>query len=160
MNESLVGEACSLESLVGRMADEFLRRQEAGERPDVEEYIARYPQAAEVLRKVLASLQLLRASLTGQGVPAGDSGDEPTGTLGDFRLIREVGRGGRGVSQVRDWTSGKQPRWLPAWRIRAEGRKAAVGQLHEAAHATARRLTKVIPDQNRLKRYKNCRHYG
>ncbi len=97
MNESLVGEACSLASLVGRMADEFLRRQEAGERPDVEEYVARYPQAAEVLRKVLASLQLLRGSFTGQGVPAGDSADEPTGTLGDFRLIREVGRGGMGV---------------------------------------------------------------
>ena len=55
MKDSLIGEACSLESLVGRLADEFLRRQEAGERPDVEEYVARYPQAADVLRNVLAA---------------------------------------------------------------------------------------------------------
>ena len=55
MKDSLVGEACSLESLVGRLADEFLRRQEAGERPDVEEYVARYPQTADVLRNVLVT---------------------------------------------------------------------------------------------------------
>jgi serine/threonine protein kinase len=97
MSESLVGEACSLESLVGRLADEFLRRQEAGERPDVEEYVARYPQAADLLRKVLASLRLLQASLSGEATPLGDAGAEPAGTLGDFRLGREIGRGGMGI---------------------------------------------------------------
>src|SRR5438094_155139 len=97
MNDSLVGEACSLESLVGRLADEFLRRQAAGERPDVEEYVARHPQAADLLRKVLASLQLLQASLSGTAPRAGDAGDEPAGTLGDFRLGREIGRGGMGI---------------------------------------------------------------
>jgi hypothetical protein len=98
MNESLVGEACSLESLVGRLADEFLRRQQAGERPDVEEYVARHPQAAELLRKVLASLRLLDVSLSGGAAPAaGDAHGPATGTLGDFRIVREVGRGGMGV---------------------------------------------------------------
>jgi hypothetical protein len=38
----------SLESLVGQVADEFLRRQRAGEHPHVEEYLARYPEAADV----------------------------------------------------------------------------------------------------------------
>ncbi len=98
MNESLVGEACSLESMVGRLADEFLQRQEAGERPDIEEYVARYPQAADMLRKVLAALQLLEVSQSGAGRLAGNrTGDEPAGTLGDFRIIREVGRGGMGI---------------------------------------------------------------
>ena len=63
MSESVVQENLSLESLVGRVADEFLRRQEQGERPDVEEYAARYPEAAPVLRKVLAALALLERSL-------------------------------------------------------------------------------------------------
>src|SRR5262245_46929031 len=98
MKDSLVGEACSLESLVGRLADEFLRRQEAGERPDVEEYVARYPQPAEGLRHVLASLRLLYASLPGVAAagPSRAEADVP-GTLGDFRLLRQVGRGGMGV---------------------------------------------------------------
>jgi tetratricopeptide (TPR) repeat protein len=96
MSEARIAEQHGLESLVGRVADEFLGRQEAGERPDVEEYVARYPQAADLLRKVLASLQLLGASLAG-GEPTPTGGDEPPGTLGDFRIIREVGRGGMGV---------------------------------------------------------------
>jgi serine/threonine protein kinase len=88
----------SLESLVGQVADEFLRRQRDGERPAVEEYIARYPQAAEVLRPVLASLGLLDLSRSGRdGSPGETSTSEAAGTLGDFRILREVGRGGMGV---------------------------------------------------------------
>src|SRR5258708_2005812 len=97
MKDSVVGEACSLESLVGRMADEFLRRQEAGERPGVEEYVARYPQAAEVLRNVLASLRLLDASLPGAEPGASTADERVAGLLGDYRILREVGHGGMGV---------------------------------------------------------------
>ena len=46
----------SLESLVGRVADEFLVRQERGEQPDIEEYVARYPQAANLIREARWSL--------------------------------------------------------------------------------------------------------
>src|SRR5262249_45643519 len=97
MRESVAHEVASLESLVGRVADEFLDRQRRGERPDAEEYAARHPQAAELLRKVLASLQVLdlsAASRSATPVPA-DGG--AAGTLGDFRILREVGRGGMGV---------------------------------------------------------------
>ena len=98
MSESLVNEPLALESLVGQVADEFLRRQEQGERPDVEEYAARYPQAAPVLRKVLASLLVLDRSMAGLS-PAADetSEDRVAGTLGDFRILREIGRGGMGI---------------------------------------------------------------
>jgi tetratricopeptide (TPR) repeat protein len=90
-----VAEEASLDSLVARVADEFQERQKRGERPDVEEYATRHPQAAALLRKVLASLQVLNLSLPGN---AADSDEASlTGTLGDFRLLREVGRGGMGV---------------------------------------------------------------
>ncbi len=91
MADTSVKESGCLESLVGQVADEFLRRQEAGERPDVEEYVARHPEAAELLRKVLASLQVLDLSH-----PVAADGSAPR-ELGDFRLRREIGRGGMGI---------------------------------------------------------------
>src|SRR5688572_6475935 len=95
MNDSRVLEECSLESLVGRVADEFLTRQKQGERPSIEEYVERHSEAADLLRNVLTSLQLIELSGAGSG-PAMDA-DSAAGTLGDFRLLREVGRGGMGV---------------------------------------------------------------
>jgi serine/threonine protein kinase/Flp pilus assembly protein TadD len=97
MREPLLSAPESVESLVGRVADEFLRRHEHGERPQVEEYVAQYPQAAALLRKVLTSLQLLEASAA-SGAPAPEQGaDLVAGVLGDFRLVREIGRGGMGI---------------------------------------------------------------
>jgi serine/threonine protein kinase/Flp pilus assembly protein TadD len=81
----------TLESLVGQVADEFLRRQQQGELPDIEEYAARYPEAASLLRNVLNSLRLIE-----QSAPPSEA-DATSGTLGDFLLLREIGRGGMGV---------------------------------------------------------------
>jgi serine/threonine protein kinase/Flp pilus assembly protein TadD len=91
--------ANSLETLVGQVADEFTERLRDGEHPEIEEYAARYPQIAEVLHQVLPALQVM-------GGPATDSlaDDEAAdltaalrGCLGDFRLLREIGRGGMGI---------------------------------------------------------------
>ena len=47
---------------------------------------------------MLASLQLIDASTANQAVPHPLEDSEPaTGTLGDFRILRELGRGGMGV---------------------------------------------------------------
>jgi eukaryotic-like serine/threonine-protein kinase len=84
------------ESLIARVADEFIARQKKGEDPDIEEYAARYPEFAVVLRETLAALQLMRLSgISGSGQTPPD--ETLGGTLGDFRLIQEVGRGGMGI---------------------------------------------------------------
>jgi WD40 repeat protein/serine/threonine protein kinase len=83
----------TLESLVGRVADEFIERLDRGEQPDVEEFARRHPEAAGVLRQVLPALQLVRPS----SPPTGDPPAPVSGVLGDFRLIGEVGRGGMGI---------------------------------------------------------------
>jgi tetratricopeptide (TPR) repeat protein len=96
MGTASLHEDVSVESLVARVADEFMERQKRGERPDVEEYAARHPQAAELLRKVLAALDVVGASLAA-GPSAEPCEGGVAGTLGDFRIVREVGRGGMGI---------------------------------------------------------------
>jgi serine/threonine protein kinase len=90
-----------LDSLVAGVVDEFRERLQRGEQPDIEEYAARHPEATPLMRKVLASLQWLDFSPLPLGEGSGVRGLAPdarlTGTLGDFRLIREVGRGGMGI---------------------------------------------------------------
>ncbi|HEY7313996.1 MAG TPA: tetratricopeptide repeat protein [Gemmataceae bacterium] len=94
MSDASLQENVSLESLVAGVADEFMERQRKGERPNVEEYAARHPEAAALLRKVLTALEVVGLSLPGS---AALPNDELSGVLGDFRLLREVGRGGMGI---------------------------------------------------------------
>jgi serine/threonine protein kinase/Tfp pilus assembly protein PilF len=87
-----------LDSVVGEVADDFLRRLERGERPDPEEYVARHPEAADLIRNVLASLRLVDAAGGSNNAPMEERSDPfVTEPLGDFRLLRQVGRGGMGV---------------------------------------------------------------
>jgi serine/threonine protein kinase len=81
--------SADLEALVARVVDDFEDRRARGEAPDPEEYAARHPHAADEIRGVLGMLALAAPQLT--GTPG------PRGALGDFQIVREVGRGGMGV---------------------------------------------------------------
>lgn len=83
------------EALVGQVADEFTLRLNRGEQPSIEEYVEKYPQIAQQLRQMLPALKMLRRPDVEAALAEGDPNlAEP---LGDFRLIREIGRGGMGV---------------------------------------------------------------
>jgi len=83
--------------------EEFLAELQAGARPNPEELAARCPEMAEPLKACLEGLELLQdaaLSLRGSGRPEQPAALENLsdfGQLGDFRLVREVGRGGMGV---------------------------------------------------------------
>ena len=82
--------------------EEYLTAAEAGTAPPRAEFLARYPELAEDLDACLAALRFIgRAAEGPRSVVAGVAEVEPPeqspGQLGDFRLIREVGRGGMGV---------------------------------------------------------------
>src|SRR5436309_1090382 len=62
MSDPFLHDNPSLDSLVAGVADEFMERQRKGERPDIAEYAARYPEAASLLCRVLASLQIIGGS--------------------------------------------------------------------------------------------------
>lgn len=99
MKDPLELEDGRLESLVAEAADEFLECVERGEQPDVAEFAGRFPEIAGILRELLPAVRSIHDSTGGTQAPAvgGLSGPEIDGRLGDFRLIREVGRGGMGV---------------------------------------------------------------
>jgi len=87
--------------LIEEMADSFVSRLRAGQRPSIEEYAERYPELAGEVRELLPALVLLEqnASLddvrsAGGARPA--AADIPS-EIGDFTIIRELGRGGMGV---------------------------------------------------------------
>jgi hypothetical protein len=87
------------EALLGQIADDFLDRLQRGEQPDVEDYARRHPELAAVLRQVLPALEALRlpASDAEQAGAVPQPEATASGCLGDFQLVRELGRGGMGV---------------------------------------------------------------
>jgi Flp pilus assembly protein TadD/serine/threonine protein kinase len=87
---------------MARALEDYLAAAEAGTAPPREEFLARHPELAEDLDACLAALRFIgRAAEAPRAVAAEVAGAEPpdaaAGQLGDFRLIREVGRGGMGV---------------------------------------------------------------
>jgi serine/threonine protein kinase/WD40 repeat protein len=85
------------ESLVGLIADEFTERLQRGEQPDIEEYVRRYPELAALLREALPALQALGTKAPETPGRLLTSPERVEGCLGDFRLVRQVGRGGMGI---------------------------------------------------------------
>jgi serine/threonine protein kinase len=88
---------------VEELAEEFAERYRQGERPDLSEYTSKYPQWADEIRELFPALLMIEqfkpASGDHTGEYAGSSGTErsPLDHLGDFRILREVGRGGMGI---------------------------------------------------------------
>ena len=98
MNDRTNTQYLSAESLLGQAADEFSERLSRGETPDIEEYADRYPQVAELIRQVFPALSVLKVSPNSESEPDPRI-FESTGAkcLGDYRIVREVGRGGMGI---------------------------------------------------------------
>jgi serine/threonine protein kinase len=95
------------ESQLVELVEEITARLQAGDVCDVEDYAARFPEYADRLRDwmtVMAAMADLGHSLAvgaaSRAAPVESQSplDGPTpGILGDFRILRELGRGGMGI---------------------------------------------------------------
>ena len=89
---------------VNALVEEFLERKRRGEQPMVADYLARYPHLADEIRDVFPVLGLVEDFKPGSGEATGSFGgaeipgvEKPLQRLGDFRVLRVIGRGGMGV---------------------------------------------------------------
>ena len=73
--------------------DRYLAEVAEGGEPDQEEYLRRHPAMAGALRSVFKTLRFLEETGRAQDGSRLESGR----TLGDFTIVREIGRGGMGV---------------------------------------------------------------
>ncbi len=86
------------------LAEDFLERKRRGERPTLEEYAARHPELADEIRELFPALEMMEHVGDDPGGVTGSiagSGGRAEGVkidkLGDYRILREIGRGGMGV---------------------------------------------------------------
>src|SRR2546421_5111506 len=87
---------------IDQLAEEFVARYRQGERPSVSEYVRLHPELAGELQELIEALVLLEELGPGKkgpdAPPRQDARPGPApDRLGEFRLIREVGRGGMGI---------------------------------------------------------------
>ena len=83
-----------------RLAESFFERYRQGEDPSVEEYARRHPELAERIRDIFPTLILMEQAASSsepESVAAALHPGEQLGELGDYRLVREIGRGGMGI---------------------------------------------------------------
>jgi WD40 repeat protein/serine/threonine protein kinase len=84
------------------LAEEFLERFRRGERPALSEYTGKHPALADDIRELFPALVMLE-DVRPASAPHGGSArrsDSPGARLervGDYRILREVGRGGMGI---------------------------------------------------------------
>lgn len=84
------------------LADEFAERIRRGEAPSISHYEALHPEWASVIRQVFEPIEIVeklsvqRLSSTGKISTSQPKSSIPS-QLGDFRIVREIGRGGMGV---------------------------------------------------------------
>jgi len=112
---------------VARLLREYEAELALGRKPDRAALLARRPEIAEELAACLDGLEFVHAAapqLRGDAEPQG----RPPTALGDFRIVREIARGGMGVVYEAEQVS--------------LGRRVAVKVLPESATADPRRLVR------------------
>jgi WD40 repeat protein len=131
-----------------QLAEEFAERHRRGERPSLQEYIDRLPKMAEAFREMFPNLVEVErvegdarenARRPSPAVP-------PLRQIGDYRLVREVGRGGMGVVYQAEQVSLGRRVALKVLSRQASGDRRILERFRREARAAARlHHTNIVP---------------
>ncbi|HVC96591.1 MAG TPA: tetratricopeptide repeat protein [Pirellulales bacterium] len=133
------------------LAEEFVARYREGQRPSLNDYARRYPRHAQEIRDLfpafIAMENMAASEVTLAGADAKGSLRSPRPEqLGDYRIVREIGRGGMGVVYEAEHLSlGRRV----ALKLLSAGALSSAAQLQrfEREARTAARLhhTNIVP---------------
>jgi eukaryotic-like serine/threonine-protein kinase len=141
------------DSILGQLVEEFLARRRAGEQPSASEYIDRHPELAGRIREIFPALGLVEAIKPGSveatfSVPRAEQAGAGLGLerLVDYRIIREVGRGGMGIVYEAEQESLRRRVALKVLARQATRDGTLVERFHREARSAARvHHTNIVP---------------
>src|SRR5262245_45471996 len=100
MSDAITGESAGAK--LDELAEEFAARYRRGERPAISEYTQRYPELADQIGDIFPTLVIMEqaGAATTSGVGPANvalSSFQCPERLGEYRILREIGRGGMGI---------------------------------------------------------------
>jgi WD40 repeat protein/serine/threonine protein kinase len=135
--------------LLDRLATEFAARYRRGERPPLQEYIDRYPELADDIRELFPTMVEIEQvkedrheAIPRPPVAAPTSPQQ----VGDYRILREVGRGGMGVVYEAEQVSLGRRVALKVLSLQVPKDRTALERFHREARSAARlHHTNIVP---------------
>lgn len=143
--------ASSPSGVVLELAEEFLERYRNGERPSLKEYLDRRPDLAGEIREVFPAMAMMEnIALADESInSAKPEGQRPANALeqvGDYRILRQVGRGGMGVVYEAEQVSLGRHVALKVLPLSASRDGPALQRFQREARAAARlHHTNIVP---------------
>ncbi len=95
-----MNDSSDIDPRIAEIIEDFLERQARGEQPGLAEYQERYPELAKELGRVLRAAAIVQDLNSDSNQPQRstmDGGLPDQHRLGDYQILRELGRGGMGI---------------------------------------------------------------
>jgi serine/threonine protein kinase len=133
------------------LAEDFVTRYRLGERPSMSDYVNRYPELASQVAEVLQALMVMEElgpERDGAHEAGADPGRAPPTPrqLGEYRIVREIGRGGMGIVYLAEQVSLGRPVALKVLPFAAALDRKQLSRFKTEAQAAAQlHHTNIVP---------------